>query len=358
LLLRELRNRVRRTLVSYRDAGFGDNLLAAANAWYYAKLTQRDLMVIWSPSRYLSDKRRNAFNAFFSLPDHIEGVPILTPDCVDRVSGFVLSNIDGFLLPLLPHPIFAVLYLLYSAAGQIRLKRLSAILGSGISGARIGRRRELESIITLGKDIRRKVVITNGCYEPHERLHPFFDALQLAPELRSPADEFATAHFQSKRVIGVHVRYYDQSLPRSDHTDFWLDPEKALQVCEEKITEAIRRLSSSGGNTAGECERLARKEKGEDPSDKLSPSDYVIFLATDSVRVHDAVKRRFENVVRYEKSFGSEGARELHDELPVETASASAIEMFLLAKSNILVRYPPGSWFSNYASLYVKEIIV
>jgi hypothetical protein len=31
--------------------------------------------------------------------------------------------------------------------------------------------------------------------------------------------------------------------------------------------------------------------------------------------------------------------------------------MFLLAKSDVLVRFPPGSWFSHYASLYVKKIV-
>lgn len=353
LFLREIWDRERRTLISYRNEGFGDNLLAAANAWYYAKRTQRDLMLVWTPSRYLRDKRRNAFNAFFWLPARVEGVPILTPHCVDRVSGFVLANIDGFLRPMLPHPIFAVLFLLHRAAGLLRFKRFTAILGKSASGIRIAHRRKLESTINLGKEISQKTVITNGCFGPHERLRPFFDALQLAPELRSQADEFASAHFRYKKVIGVHVRYYDQNLRRSAHTNFWLDPEKAVQVCNEKITEAIRRLSSLSPDGV-----KWKSPATENPASSLSASDHVIFLATDSAWVHDAVKRRFKNVVTYPKSFGLDGTRELHQELPVETAAASAIEMFLLAKSSILVRYPPGSWFSYYASLYVKEIIV
>jgi hypothetical protein len=43
--------------------------------------------------------------------------------------------------------------------------------------------------------------------------------------------------------------------------------------------------------------------------------------------------------------------------MPVETAAATITEMFLLAKSDILVRLPARSWFSFYASLYAKEIL-
>lgn len=360
MFLKELRNRERRTLISHRNEGFGDNLLAAANAWYYAKLTQRDLMIAWSGSRYLRNKKRNAFTAFFTLPDTIQGVRILTPKCIDRVSSFIMANIDGSLHPFLLQPIVAVLFFLYRVTDRINLKRLNVILGLGAIDARINRRRKLENSITLGKEINSKVVITNGCFGPHERLRPFFDALQLVPGLRSLADEFAMANFHRKKVIGVHIRYYNQNLRWSGHTNFWLDPEMALKMCEEKINEAIYRLSSPDHYTTGEWEWKKHTSimKAEDPNGRQSSSDYLIFLTTNSAWVHDAIKRRYENVITYEKSFGSHGSKEMHVEVPVETATASAIEMFLLAKTDIMVRYPPESWFSHYASLYVKEIIV
>jgi hypothetical protein len=213
--------------------------------------------------------------------------------------------------------------------------------------------------VTLGKDISSKVIITNGCFGPHERLHPFFNALQLAPRLHSLVEEFTTIHFQNKKVIGVHIRYYDRNLRWTNHTNFWLDPEKALKICEEKITEAICCLSSTFYKTVSERNKITSTEKAEEQNDnQLSSSDYVIFLATNSAWVVDTIKCKFENVITYEKSFGSKGEKELHVEMPVETAQASAIEMFLLAKSDVMVRYPPESWFSYYASLYVKEIIV
>jgi hypothetical protein len=116
----------------------------------------------------------------------------------------------------------------------------------------------------------------------------------------------------------------------SDHTKYWLDHAKALAVCLDKIKEAV-------------------EESGK--------SEYVIFLCTDSRLVHDFVTHSMGNVVTYEKEFGRDSSKELHEELPEETAAATVIEMFLLAKSDILVRFPPGSWFSHYASLFAKKII-
>ena len=36
-----------RVVISQRNNGLGDNLLAAANAWYYAKHTNRTLVIVW-----------------------------------------------------------------------------------------------------------------------------------------------------------------------------------------------------------------------------------------------------------------------------------------------------------------------
>jgi hypothetical protein len=131
-------------------------------------------------------------------------------------------------------------------------------------------------------------------------------------------------------VIGVHIRYYGQNLPHSDHSDSWLDEKGALASCIDKVKEAV----------AG-----------------LGESEYVVFLCTDSSMVQDYLAGSLGNVVTYEKEFGSDSSKELHHELPVETAAAAIIEMFLLAKSDVLVRYPAWSWFSHYASLYAKKVI-
>ncbi|HVY55283.1 MAG TPA: nodulation protein NodZ, partial [Thermodesulfobacteriota bacterium] len=86
-------------------------------------------------------------------------------------------------------------------------------------------------------------------------------------------------------------------------------------------------------------------------------SEYVIFLCTDSRMVQDFLTGSIGNVITYEKDFGSDSSKELHQELPVETAAASVIEMFLLAKSDVLVRFPTWSYFSCYGSVYAGKIV-
>ena len=78
-----------RVILSHRNSGLGDNILAAANAWYYAKKTNRVLVICWVYSRYMTDSRENAFSFFFDVPQEIEGVPILVEEKIDRASGMI-----------------------------------------------------------------------------------------------------------------------------------------------------------------------------------------------------------------------------------------------------------------------------
>jgi hypothetical protein len=187
-----------------------------------------------------------------------------------------------------------------------------------------------DGIINGLADVSQRVIVTHGCYVPGENLRPFFDALVLNEEYQKRADAFYDIHFKGKKVIGVHIRYYNRSLLLSDHTKYWIDEVKALSECLDMIQRAV--AESTG-------------------------SEYVIFLCTDSGMVRDFISGSVENVVTFEKKFGTDLSKELHEELPKETAAATIIEMFLLAKSDVLVRFPPGSWFSHYASLYVKKIV-
>lgn len=309
----------RKVIVSCRNSGLGDNLLAAANAWYYAKNTDRTLVIYWFHSRYLADKGENAFSHFFNVPASIDGVPVIADYRSDRLSDFLILH-PHFILPL-PDPLL-ILYGILNKLG----------IGTDYRAMeRIRKRQKVtDKIINDLADEDERIIVTHGCYVPNENLKPFFDALALKEEYRIRAEAFSDMHFSGKRVIGVHIRYYNRGLPLSDHTKYWLDEIMALSECVDKIQKA-----ASG----------------------LAESEYVIFLCTDSGMVRDFVTRAIDNVVTFEKEFGTDISKELHQELPEETAAATVIEMFLLAKSDVLVRFPPGSWFSYYASLYAKKII-
>jgi hypothetical protein len=312
-----------RSIASCRNSGMGDNLLAAATAWLYARQTGRSLSLCWFHSRYVRDSRENAFSQFFSVPDEIQGVPIHVEPRADRVSAFLLMHWTY----LVPFP-----DLLGIAERVFQRTALAPPVAEnffprGFAWSR--RQKREEHLIRSAGDMPQRQVIASGCYSPIAELKPFFDALRLQPHLSARADAFAARHFANKFVIGVHIRYYDPALTPSNHSASWADTEQALDLCRRRIEAAIQEVGSS---------------------------DYVIFLSTDSRKVHEFICAHLEHVVVVEKRWGIDPVLELHEELPVETAEATAVEMFLLARSQVLVRFPASSWFSHYASLYVGQI--
>ena len=326
-LIRLLR-RSQKSILSYRNSGLGDNLLAAANAWDYAKVTGRSLVICWSHSRYLQDGEVNAFFQFFELPAEIEGVPVEVESRIDRVSSWIISYWHF----LVPYPdLVCIAERMLRGSGVLKYVIPGYVPMDGPRGFAADRRHEHEQEIVYGGiEKPQRLMIATACYCPQEKLRPFFDALKLTPSLAQQVDAFLQARFGDKLVIGVHVRYYDALLPRGNHSRYWTSPEENLTHCLSMIHQAIERAGTA---------------------------EHVVFLSTDSRLVQEFVKGHLDHVVTFDKQFGTDQSMELHKEIPVETASQSLIEMFLLARSQILVRYPPESWFSYYASLYAQEIL-
>jgi len=312
-----------RGIVSCRNSGMGDNLTAAASAWWYARQTGRSLSICWFHSRYLRDQRENAFSRFFAMPAEIQGVPVLVEPRADRLSGFVLMH-WSFLVPFPDLPGILERLFYRTAPARYVSRRL---FPRGFAWSR--RQKKEELLIRSGTNAPQHLLIISGCYFPAPCLEPFFAALRLKPYLSAQVEQFAARHLQKKFVIGVHIRYYDPALPHSSHSAFWADPEQRLSLCRQKIEEAVRAAGTP---------------------------DYVIFLSTDSRKVQDFICSEVRQVVTLEKPWGDNQARELHDELPAETAEATLQEMFLLARSDLLIRLPAESWFSHYASLYAQKI--
>ena len=327
MFLLRLLTKFPRAIVWHRNSGLGDNILAAANAWYYAKKIKRTLVICLVYSRYMTDSRENAFSLFFDVPREIEGVPIVVEEKMDRVSGMIIS----YWRFIFPYPdLICILERFARKTGITKYMSSLYVPTDGPRGFEFDKRQKEEERIIYGlEDLNQRLLIANSCYSPGDELKPFFDALKLKARFSRQIDEFAAEHFQGKKVIGVHVRYYDNKLPAGNHTPFWIDPDQSLHICLDKIQGAVKRAGSS---------------------------DYIIFLSTDSRLVNDFIKERISGVVTFNKEFNSDDIQR-YQELPIETASAAIIEMFLLAKSDILVRFPPLSWFSYYASLYAREIV-
>lgn len=309
-------------VISRRNAGLGDLLLATAHAWYYANKTKRDLEICWAPSMYFKDKSINAFGRIFNIPDKIGNVKII---CHDRI---------GLIKRLMRRlPVFPSKYFIRTLLIEFIIKFLKNRIPAYIKNARAKRYHYLMDLIQNERDIRKKTLVFNTdlWFLEDNKIKPFYDSLKLRPEYQECMDNFVNRYFKNKLVIGVHVRYYDISLPPSDYSKFWVDPKKSLEILKNRLEEIII---------------------------KNSRTDYVVFLATNSDIVCDYISKNVNNVVTFNKDFPNIKFNwSLHHVVPENSFKADIIEMVLLTQCDILYRFPPAySWFSYYGSLYAKEV--
>ena len=283
-------------IVAYRRQGLGDCLLQAANAWLHAKETESKLLIAWYNSLYIKQQDRNAFFNFFDLPDNIDGVEIIRQEKITTLVRLAI----------------------FTARIHSRIVNIKKKLGLKTNN-------RTNNTCQLSNNI----CIMYGCFEPNNhKLKIFFDSLRLRKNLHQKVKYFTKENFLEKKVIGVHVRYYPTNLPFSNHTKLWVIEEVALKRIQNKIKNAKRILGD----------------------------DSIIFLSTDSLMVQKEIIQRFNNVVVYKTLLSRENREvEFHVEHGIKFGEETIIEMFLLSKCDLLVRYT-GSWFSHYASLYVKVV--
>ena len=196
-------------VVARRNAGIGDNLLATAHAWYYAKKTGRSLVINWAPSMYFKDKSKNAFGAFFEVPREIDGVRIIYEEKVGLLKRFLRR------LPLLPFRYFLPVLII-----EVFHKFLRGSTPASMMRLREKRRAWSIDLIENGTDYGKDTVVFNTHFNflPQNVLKPFFDSLVLRPPYQEKIDDFVNHFFKGKKVIGLHIRYYDKNLPVSNHT--------------------------------------------------------------------------------------------------------------------------------------------
>lgn len=115
------------------------------------------------------------------------------------------------------------------------------------------------------------------------------------------------------------------------HAPYWADPELALrQVCT-----AIRKAK------ALPHQRPIR-----------------VFLCTDSAQVLDRVSGVFPDLFTIEKRFQAHQTGPLHSAaLGADGGVSALIDMYLLGRCDTVIRFPPTSAFTRYASRFVPRII-
>lgn len=297
-----------RYVVSRRTAGLGDLLVNLVAAWDFAARTGRTLVADWRGSRYLQDRTGNLFGALFEPTDRLAGVPLEAPD-----------DLSGVTLPEPYHP---------EMWTRARLERPPLR-----SCAEIWADRDAAvALIRGGGDVEAATVVLDGCINhalpSAQRCRAVLADLRPVGQVRAEVEGFSTEHLAGRPVVAVHLRHANGGAIGDDHDPFWADFDAAVDRCAAAARGALERLGDEA----------------------------VVFLATDATVAADAFLARLPEAVARPKFFRREGDGELHAwQLGFVTRAEALIDMLLLAEGDALVRFPPGSFFSFWASLMKRR---
>ncbi len=294
-----------RSVVSRRTSGLGDCLVSLASAWYYAKVTGRTLIVDWRNSRYSHDPERNVFTDFFEATSEIDGVPVICDSSVNSLASRqgILDRQSWAQVPG------------FRTLGRYRDERV---------------RLQQVKLIKSGRDVAEQIIVMDGCLpvEPAsaDLIPLFLSYIRPQPAIQRIIDKFTQMHLVDKKIIALHVRHGNGGNIMA-HAKFWTDPE-----------EAVSRI----------CRRINQAQQ-------LLGGDSVTLVCTDSAKTLEQIDSRVSGVIAYEKYFRQTGKGELHspetkyESEPFELGRDAVVEMLLLSHADVLICYPPDSYFSFYA---------
>lgn len=287
-------------VITKRSAGLGDLLISLWSAWWYAKHTNRQLVIDWRNSTYAQNNQQNILYDILETPQEIGGVRLHGD--ISKLSSLKSSDF-------------------YPPCWNLENLHQGAFESPE-------RRKDQQDLVKSCQDKRESVVIFSECLanlipDPHQEKQ-FFKQLRFNPTWVQMADTFAKNKFGDKRLIGLHMRHGNGGNIMG-HTPYWKDAERSLSTC---------------------CELL------EKCASLFPENSYAIYLATDSIVVEEKIRSLFPQTITYPKKHRIPDGGELHRwNNDANALQDAVIEMLLLAKSEILLRFPPGSFFSHYASM-------
>jgi len=289
--------------------GLGDRLICLAAAWLYARTTGRTLVIDWRFGHLSRDRRTNAFAICFQNSSHLAGVPIVGDDRVTRLK--------------LPVPRFPFIWN-NPALLERPMRRPNDLIELD--------RRAAVSLIHDNRDRPEPVVVFDTCINDGlvrlEDAREFFQALEPIQPVGEAIAEFQRQKFQNGPVVGLHIRHGNGG-DTMGHARHWVSFDDAIARC-------LR------------CVGLARERLGQEAP---------VFLCTDSSEVEAAVTAQVPDVFTRPKRFRQPGAGELHRAGGAWAGRNDAlVEMFLLGRTQALIRYPPGSFFSLYGAVMKQRI--
>jgi|GEM_PF-2372766 len=292
-----------RYVLSIRMTGLGDRLICLGAAWLFARNTGRTLVADWRYGAYAQGDKNDLFASCFEPLLELAGVAFVGDD-----------RVASLRLPRPRYPTFwndnALLTAPYRRPG----------------GSIIADRDAAVALIRAGNDVAAPTVVFDACVNDGlvslADSRTFLSALRPAADVTRQVAAFREEYLGAGRMIGLHIRHGNGA--RTGHAPYWHAFEESIDRCARAV-------------------QVARERVGKD-----SP----ILLCTDSAEVESAIRQHVSGVITRGKAFRPPGEGELHLWGEGDGVRDDAmVEMLLLAKSSALIRYPPGSFFTFYASV-------
>lgn len=291
-----------RYAVSMRRSGLGDRLICLSAAWCFARTTGRTLVADWQSTLYSQSRAESSFTLFFEPLTDLAGVPFI---CDRPLASLTL-----------PKPRHPAIWNDDTMLAAPRHRPVDAVIAD---------RDAAVALITSGADEPAPTVVFDACI--NGAMVSLADSRTVMRALRPlPPVSRAVAAFRDEALagapfIGLHMRHGNGTV--SGHAPYWESFETALARCERAVW-------------------LARERLGQ---------DVPVLLCTDSLEVQQAIRHRIPGIVERGKAFRPPGAGELHVGADSFRGRDDAlVEMLLLAEASALIRYPPGSFFTYYAT--------
>lgn len=293
---------IQRIVISKRYTGLGDCVTSLLGAWRFARRTGRSLVADWRFSCYSVEPDCNLFATIFLAPPLLAGVRFLGDDRVND-----LQPAGSYYMPRIWNP--------------------ASIHTAPVEGER-GDGAEIMALLRGNEDAPEDIVVFEQClgggFATEAESYLFFSALQPVPIIAERIERFAEKWFSDRYVIGVHIRHGNGGNIMG-HAPYWRSAETALGQVTRSIASCFGELEKRGDRKV------------------------VVFLCTDSEAIEAFGRSHWPNVVCRPKHFNQRGKGELH--LAPESwrgVHDGVAEMFLLARSDVLIRYPESS-FANLA---------
>jgi hypothetical protein len=285
-----------------RRSGLGDRLICLSAAWCFARTTGRTLVADWQSTLYSQSRAESSFTLFFEPLTDLAGVPFICDRPIASLS--------------LPTPRHPTIWNDDTMLAAPRHRPVDSVIAD---------RDAAVALITSGTDVPAPTVVfdtcINGAMVSLADSRTVMSALRPLPPVRQAVETFRQETLTNEPFIGLHMRHGNGTV--SGHAPYWESFETALARCEHAV-------------------RLARERLG-----KHVP----VLLCTDSLEVQQAIQQRIPGVIERPKEFRPPGAGELHVAADSYRGRDDAlVEMLLLAEASALIRYPPGSFFTFYAT--------